>query len=34
MGRASAAALLLFLIIFVLTQIQRHMNARKTIDID
>ena len=34
MGRASAAALLLFLIIFVLTQIQRRIDARKTVDLD
>ena len=34
MGRASAAALILFVIIFVLTQIQSMVNARKTIDVD
>lgn len=34
MGRASAAALILFLIIFVLTQIQHHMDAKKTVDLD
>lgn len=34
MGRASAAALILFVIIFVLTQIQSILNAKKTIDVD
>ena len=34
MGRASAAALILFVIIFVLTQIQSIVNAKKTIDVD
>jgi len=34
MGRAAAASLLLFICIFVLTQIQSLANARKTIDVD
>ena len=34
MGRASAAALILFVIIFVLTQIQSFINAKKTIDVE
>ncbi len=34
MGRASACALLLFLVIFVLTQIQSHIDAKKTIDVE
>ena len=34
MGRASAAALILFVIIFVLTQIQSIINAKKTIDVE
>ena len=32
MGRASAASLLLFIVIFVLTQIQSHIDSSKTID--
>ncbi|MCQ2419784.1 MAG: sugar ABC transporter permease [Clostridia bacterium] len=32
MGRASAASLLLFIVIFVLTQIQHHIDSSKTID--
>ena len=32
MGRASAASLLLFVVIFVLTQIQHHIDSSKTID--
>lgn len=32
MGRASAASLLLFVVIFVLTQIQSHIDSSKTID--
>lgn len=34
MGRASAASLILFLIIFTLTQVQHHLDARKTVDLD
>ncbi len=34
MGRASACALLLFVIIFVFTQIQNRVDAKKTIDLD
>ena len=34
MGRASAASLLLFMVIFVLTQIQSMVNAKKTIDVE
>lgn len=34
MGRASAASLLLFIAIFVLTQIQSMVNARKSIDVE
>ncbi|MGI5888990.1 MAG: carbohydrate ABC transporter permease [Oscillospiraceae bacterium] len=34
MGRASAASLLLFLIIFVLTQIQHRIGAGKNVDVD
>lgn len=34
MGRACAAAIVLFLIIFILTQIQSKMNASKTVDFD
>ena len=32
MGRASAASLLLFIVIFVLTQVQSHIDSSKTID--
>lgn len=32
MGRASAAALLLFVVIFILTQIRSAMDARKSVD--
>ena len=34
MGRASAASLLLFIVIFVLTQVQSRLDAKKTITID
>lgn len=34
MGRASAASLLLFIVIFVLTQIQSRIDAKKTIDFE
>lgn len=34
MGRASAASLLLFLVIFILTQVQSRLDAKKTISID
>ena len=34
MGRASAASLLLFIVIFVLTQIQSRIDAKKTIDVE
>ena len=34
MGRACAASIILFLIIFILTQIQSRMNASKTVDYD
>lgn len=34
MGRGCAAAIILFIIIFVLTQIQHHMDASKTVDYD
>lgn len=33
-GRASAAALLLFLVIFALTMVQRRLGGKKTVDID
>ena len=34
MGRACACALMLFVLIFVLTQFQSLVGARKTVDID
>jgi len=33
MGRASAAALLLFVVIFLLTELQRAINAKKHVDL-